>query len=326
MERIVITHLSGSKANQEEKFPLGDFKEIILGRDPSSTVRFGEEPGTVVSRQHARITRNIALPSQFFISDLNSRNGTFVNQQRVVGTIGLKPGDVVQCGTGGPEFRFSIEPETDQLVGSLAPTADLFEPAKPDLSLAASSGAPIPPAGKTHIERLSAPAEKRSSKRLIVSGGVLIAVAALAAGVLSYRRIGSIGSSGIVKPVATPEASPSADITAAVETTPSPETTPLPEATPATVTAKPEIKASPIASRNAATVRNRNVAPSRRRITRPGGGKVTTTNAGKSAIKDIETGRVRKKGKEMTANDSDAVASGKKAKKAKKAKKVKIKP
>src|SRR5262245_57850537 len=78
MERIVLRHLNGSKADHEDRFPLSEFKEIAFGRDPSSTVRFSETD-TVVGRQHAKITRNIAIPSRFFIIDLDSRNGTFVN-------------------------------------------------------------------------------------------------------------------------------------------------------------------------------------------------------------------------------------------------------
>jgi len=40
MERIVLKHLSGSKANQVEEFPLSHVKELVLGRDPSSTVKY----------------------------------------------------------------------------------------------------------------------------------------------------------------------------------------------------------------------------------------------------------------------------------------------
>src|SRR5215218_10101700 len=41
---------------------------------------------------------------------MNSRNGTFVNRQRITGTVRINPGDVVQLGPGGPEFVFEIEP------------------------------------------------------------------------------------------------------------------------------------------------------------------------------------------------------------------------
>src|SRR5262245_51764824 len=211
MERIVLKHLNGSKTGQEEQFPLSEFKEIILGRDQSSSVRFNDESEAMVGRQHARITRNIALPSQFFITDLNSRNGTFVNGRRIVGRVGLKSGDVVQCGAGGPEFRFMLEPETSPLTAetaaltaeTAAPAADLPEyarsqPPGPGLPLAASSvssvGAAVAPAREARVDRSKAPAGVRWRKPLIVGGGVLIVLAALVAGGALYRSIGSSGS------------------------------------------------------------------------------------------------------------------------------------
>lgn len=110
MERIVLKHLSGSKANQVEEFPLNHVKELILGRDPSATVKYDPDRDDLVGRQHAKIAQDPNDPSQFIVSDLNSRNGTFVNRQRIVGTTRVNPGDVVQLGPGGPEFLFDIEP------------------------------------------------------------------------------------------------------------------------------------------------------------------------------------------------------------------------
>src|ERR1043165_1684809 len=110
MERIVLKHLSGSKANQVEEFPLNHVKELVLGRDPSSTVKYDPDRDDLVGRQHARISQDPNDPAQFIHSDLNSRNGTFVNRQRIVGTSRVNPGDVVQLGPGGPEFVFDVEP------------------------------------------------------------------------------------------------------------------------------------------------------------------------------------------------------------------------
>ena len=110
MERIVLKHLSGSKANQVEEFPLSHVKELVLGRDPSSTVKYDPDRDDLVGRQHARITQDPNDPSQFIITDLNSRNGTFVNRQRITGTSRINPGDVVQLGPAGPEFVFEVEP------------------------------------------------------------------------------------------------------------------------------------------------------------------------------------------------------------------------
>jgi hypothetical protein len=212
MERIVLTHLSGSKANQEDIFPLSQFEEIILGRDPSSTVRFSEETEVMVGRQHARIVQNPALPAHFLITDLNSLNGTFVNRQRIFDTASLKPGDLVQCGVGGPVFRFDVEPETDRLSASPPPrqTANLLEqaraqPVRPNPPLAASPGGAVAPAIKPRVEQLGASAKGRSGKRRVVGGVVLAGLFALAAVFLFYRFIGSKGSSEAEKPGATPQ-------------------------------------------------------------------------------------------------------------------------
>jgi FHA domain len=203
MEYIALSHLSGSKANQEEKFSLDKFEELILGRDPSATVSFNEVTESMVGRHHARITRNIALPSLFFITDLNSRNGTFVNQQRITGTVALKTGDTVQCGLGGPILRFRFEPETDQVGGTPAswPTLDALEPIPPARSnpqVPPPPAAPIAPAGKTGAVPLKAQEPSRSRK----PGGILVALMAftlgalVASGVLVYRSFVSSAASG----------------------------------------------------------------------------------------------------------------------------------
>jgi serine protease Do len=110
MERVVIKHLSGSKANQEVSFPLDQVPEISLGRDAASTVAYDMERDDAVSRNHARITRDPAQNTVFILTDLGSRNGVFVNQSRIAGSTALHHGDVVQLGTGGPEFSFQMDP------------------------------------------------------------------------------------------------------------------------------------------------------------------------------------------------------------------------
>ena len=97
MERIVLRHLSGSMAGRVEEFPLNQYNEIVIGRDPSSNVSFSGADA-IVGRQHLKLSRQASAPSQFIVSDLNSRNGTFLNGQRVVGTVALRSGDVLQCG------------------------------------------------------------------------------------------------------------------------------------------------------------------------------------------------------------------------------------
>jgi len=196
MERIVIRHLSGSKANQVEEFPLAHVSELTLGRDPSATVRYDPERDDLVGRQHARIARDPNDPSQFTITDLNSRNGTFVNRQRINGTVRLAPGDVVQFGPGGPEFQFDVEPRPTQSVKAtrILPTG------VPQTRVAAEAAATSPPStspgspsyvGKATVERiiaqnLSETGKKQSRKYMLIGGAALLVVLVLFGAVASY--------------------------------------------------------------------------------------------------------------------------------------------
>src|ERR1700721_3822092 len=73
--------------------PTGDaFERTIentatIGRTVDNTVAL---PGNHVSRQHAIVRCHNAF--QYQIMDLGSRNGTFVNDQRVVMPVTLEPG------------------------------------------------------------------------------------------------------------------------------------------------------------------------------------------------------------------------------------------
>jgi S1-C subfamily serine protease len=175
MERIVLKHLSGSKANQVEEFPLAHVKELILGRDPSSTVKYDPDRDDLVGRQHAKITQDPNDPSQFIVSDMNSRNGTFVNNQRITGTVRVNPGDQVQLGPGGPAFIFDVEPRpagstkatriaaagptapATRVPGGPGPTTPAFPPTAP---------APQQPhgVGKATVERIVAQNVQQAKK------------------------------------------------------------------------------------------------------------------------------------------------------------------
>lgn len=69
-----------------------DQSDLILGRDPGTDVVI-ESPG--VSRQHARIFFQDGL---YVIEDLNSSNGTFVNEQQITAPAHLQPEDRIRLG------------------------------------------------------------------------------------------------------------------------------------------------------------------------------------------------------------------------------------
>ena len=204
MERIVLKHLSGSKANQVEEFPLSHVKELVLGRDPSSTVRYDPDRDDLVGRQHAKITQDPNSPSEFIVTDLNSRNGTFVNRQRLTGTTRISPGDVVQLGPGGPEFVFEIEPRPTgeakstriaSTGGPMAPTmqgppATRVSPTGgsvgPSPTFPVTGHAPSGGVGKATVERIVAAnvqqAKKSQGRTFFAIGGIAIVLVVILLG------------------------------------------------------------------------------------------------------------------------------------------------
>jgi serine protease Do len=110
MERMIIKHLSGSKANQVEEFALKHHNELTFGRELTATVQYDPERDDLVGRQHAKIQRDPDDANGFIITDLQSRNGTFVNNNKIGSPTKIMAGDVVQFGPDGPKFQFDVEP------------------------------------------------------------------------------------------------------------------------------------------------------------------------------------------------------------------------
>ncbi len=210
--RIMLRHLTGSKANQEEPFALSQFPEITFGRLPSSTVRFDADLDDLVSGQHASITPDTADQTAFTLTDLGSRNGTFVNKQRVTTPVRLSPGDVIQFGAGGPEVEFDCEPRPEGLIkktrmavsGSLpvsvatplsptrtgpisrAQSASLSS-GNSERSSETGNGAP-PSIGKVTVERLITQATGESRRTLLGGGAVLLTIMAMITGLLIWKK------------------------------------------------------------------------------------------------------------------------------------------
>src|SRR5689334_15247235 len=114
--RVVIRHLSGSKLNQVEQFPLKDLHEITIGRDPSSDIAYDQRRDDVVSRRHAAIRlEGEGDDLAFWLRDLNSSNGTLLNGTPVADEVDLLPEDTIELGPGGPKFMFDVQPRPESL-------------------------------------------------------------------------------------------------------------------------------------------------------------------------------------------------------------------
>jgi len=103
-DRASLTLLSGAHAGAIHSL-LIDVNIIGRGRECSIRV---DDPG--ISRTHARVVRQ--GPGSYMIEDLDSRNGTFINGQRVARQA-LSEGDRVSVGPT-TEFRFAFTDEAEE--------------------------------------------------------------------------------------------------------------------------------------------------------------------------------------------------------------------
>jgi diguanylate cyclase (GGDEF)-like protein len=101
-ERAYLVLLAGPQMGQMLKLEPG--KDILVGRDENAQLRLTDDG---VSRQHARIALH---GSEARILDLGSRNGTFINGDRVAERP-LNDGDKIQIGVA-TTIKFTI---TDNL-------------------------------------------------------------------------------------------------------------------------------------------------------------------------------------------------------------------
>ncbi len=156
MLKLVIR--SGTQAGRE--FPL-DRPVIRIGRGSGSDILLQDSQA---SRQHAEISRQ---GDQFFIRDLGSMNGTFVNGERITGPRLLKAGDEIRIG---------------ETVLTSAPLAVAGAPARADWESELWTG-------QTSVEQ--APARRGLLWGLIGVGVVLLAGVAVLAYVLLNRGKGT---------------------------------------------------------------------------------------------------------------------------------------
>lgn len=169
--RVLIQHLSGSRANQEDTFVADAPTELLIGRDAHCNVRYDDSIDDLVSRQHARLklAPNDQGGLDAILSDQQSANGLLVNGSRVTDTVSLQHGDLVRLGVEGPEFLFKIDPPPESLTkktrviarpepsASVGTKTRLVAPLNPgatpppvvEPAPAASSKAALPPAAGT---------------------------------------------------------------------------------------------------------------------------------------------------------------------------------
>ena len=191
INRYVIRHLTGTKANQVEEFDYKKHNELTFGRAATNTVRFDPERDSAVSREHGKIVRAPGDKLAFSIEDNNSRNGIFVNKNRIAGSAPIQPGDEIQLGQGGPVFQFDLNPRPAELMmstrlmdipTSIKPTTELSLTEAPGGTFEADSSIPHKVGlGKQTVERMMMTERNKTTRStLLVSAIVLVLVCGLA--------------------------------------------------------------------------------------------------------------------------------------------------
>jgi pSer/pThr/pTyr-binding forkhead associated (FHA) protein len=103
-------------------FDFATSREVLVGRGPACSLIYDENFDETVSREHAKIVQDARDANVFMIENL-SRNGTFVDGQRIATPAPLAHGSVVKFGMSGPSFVFEIDPPP----ASSGPKATLFD-------------------------------------------------------------------------------------------------------------------------------------------------------------------------------------------------------
>jgi S1-C subfamily serine protease len=182
--------LSGARTGQIETFRKA---YIGLGRHPLSDVRFDAERDLDVSSRHAAIMRR---PDGFVLQDLGSKNGTYVNGDRITGDRVLKDGDVIGFGAKGPAVEFHAVTDGDEAATHTAAGEDqagrMSQPRQ--VVRATPASAPRPSTGRstTAIRAAIESATRQWRRTTKVLFGLMILVIGLAAFVLwkdSHARV-----------------------------------------------------------------------------------------------------------------------------------------
>ena len=82
---------------------------IAIGRHPASDLRLDPDRELDVSARHAAI---IQQGGRWFVRDLGSKNGTFVNGHKIKGDVKLDDTDQIQLGAHGPRVEFRLVPDS----------------------------------------------------------------------------------------------------------------------------------------------------------------------------------------------------------------------
>jgi RsiW-degrading membrane proteinase PrsW (M82 family) len=117
-----------SAAQSSEMVRLESGKQVEIGRAEGCTIRVADQ---TVSRKHALLTTG--TDGEWYLYDLKSSNGTYLNGCEIAAGTRLNPDDVIRLGSNGPALRFkqrAEEPEQKPATGQAVRDSDSRSPAR----------------------------------------------------------------------------------------------------------------------------------------------------------------------------------------------------
>ncbi len=176
-----LVFISGSRSGTVFDLEEGD---TTVGRKPDRTIVLGSED-VLASGAHATL---LYREGRYILRDDGSRNGTFVNAQKI-SEQELQDGDVVQFGSGGPGARFLLQPAVDSPPtldpSDMAAAAEMLRRTQPEQvadSLATATRAQT----TREMVVMAVRRSKRTRRWLIAVAGIMLA--AIAAVVVQQQR------------------------------------------------------------------------------------------------------------------------------------------
>lgn len=194
--RILLRHGAGSTLRGRES--AFDQSRVRIGRAADNDLAYDPVADSLVSAHHAELKRR---GESLWISDLGSRNGTFVNGARISEPRLLDSNDRVTLGANGPSFEASVEIVTSRVPSAIGGSAGSsggsileFDPRdRAELRkepgnrrIAESSHASTPGIGMETLLRVVRHHGARDRRRWIVGASTVLAILAL---VLSFTFI-----------------------------------------------------------------------------------------------------------------------------------------
>jgi hypothetical protein len=184
--KFTFTHMKGSRAGTTQELT-GDV--VTVGRDPANQLSFDPVVDDKVSSFHASIT---VQGAQVLVTDVGSRNGTFVNGHKITAPTPIVPGTVVQFGDAGPTcaIMFSAAPAAPPPSAAAAPAAQgratekvaaptaakpVPAAAAPAAAAPAAAAAAAAPAAAKPAAPGAAPGKSKGCMVLGLIGGLLLA-------------------------------------------------------------------------------------------------------------------------------------------------------